>query len=209
MTGIATPEEIHAFWFPEGIEVADEETTLRQVAWWFRGGADPEIVARFGLTLEAAISGQLDVWAKTASGRLALILVLDQFPRSVYRDDPRAYAQDPKAAGLVLEGLANGDYEKLKHFWEKTFFALPFSHSEDLALHDRCVPLVEALIDEAPAHLRKMLEFSAGQARGHRDVVARFGRHPHRNRVLGRESTPEELEHLASTVPVHQRTMKR
>src|SRR5688572_22299501 len=111
MTGIATADEILAFWFPEGL-AADEDTHRRQLGWWFRGGADAEIVARFVPTLEAAASGQLDSWASTPRGRLALILVLDQFPRSVYRDDPRAYAQDPKAAALVLEGLENGDYEK-------------------------------------------------------------------------------------------------
>ena len=199
-----TPDAVLTFWFPDGL--AHEKDAHRQrLAWWFRGGADREIVERFVPTLEAAMAGQLDDWAGTPRGRLALILVLDQFSRSAYRGTPRAFAQDARAAALAREGLDNGDYEKLPHVWEKLFFTLPFSHVEDITLQDRNVALARALVDEAPPQLRELYEFSLQQTQGHRDVIARFGRHPHRNQILGRSSTPEELEHLAASPPVHER----
>jgi uncharacterized protein (DUF924 family) len=93
--------------------------------------------------------------------------------------------------------------------WEKTFFFLPLGHSEELAHLEHAVKLAEELAEQAPPELRRILEHSASQARGHRDVIARFGRHPHRNAVLGRGSTPEELEYLASGQLVHTRPLPR
>jgi uncharacterized protein (DUF924 family) len=134
-------------------------------------------------------------------------VVLDQFSRTVYRDTARAFAQDEKALGLAVDGLEQGYYDRLRAVWQKTFFLLPLGHSERLDLLERCVGLAEALVDEAPDHLRKVYEFSASQARGHRDVILRFGRHPHRNAVLGRQSTAEELAYLASGELVHRRSL--
>jgi uncharacterized protein (DUF924 family) len=199
------PEDILNFWFPPGLAV-DEATHLRQFEWWFRGGADGVIVEKFTPTLEAASRGELDAWAAVPESRLALIVVLDQFSRTVHRNTARAFAQDEKALGLAVDGLKQGHYDQLQMVWQKTFFLLPLGHSERLDLLERCVGLAEALIGEAPDRLRKVYEFSAGQARGHRDVIARFGRHPHRNAVLGRESTAEELAYLASGQLVHQRS---
>jgi uncharacterized protein (DUF924 family) len=198
------PDDVLEFWFPAELAV-DLEGHRRQWLWWFQGGSDAEIAQRCGPTLEAACRGALDSWAITATGRLALVLVLDQFSRSLHRGTARAYANDAKAQRLVLAGLENGDYGRLGSAWEKTFFVLPLGHSEEIALHERCVPLVEALIPEVPPQLRPLYEHSAQQARGHRDVIARFGRHPHRNQALGRDSTPAELEYLAQGDFVHQR----
>src|SRR5262245_56449734 len=139
----------------------------------------------------------MDAWAGSARSRLALIIVLDQFSRSIHRGRARAYANDPKALVLAHEGIEIGHAVALKNPWEKIFFGLPLAHSEDLASQDLGVKLMEQLVSEAPSELRFMLAFSAEQARGHRDVIARFGRHPHRNEVLGRPSTPEELDYLA------------
>jgi uncharacterized protein (DUF924 family) len=194
------------FWFPPGLD-ADEAAHLRQIQWWFRGGADREIVERFAPAVDAAARGDFDGWAASARGRLALILVLDQFSRSVYRDTPKAWAQDPKALGLALEGLERGMDRELANVWERVFFFLPLGHSEKLELQDQSVQLAVELIDEAPPYLKKLYEYSASQARGHRDVIARFGRHPHRNAILGRESTPEEREYLAAGAFVHQRPL--
>jgi uncharacterized protein (DUF924 family) len=201
----ATPEEVLAFWFPESARSPSAE----QLEWWFRGGADAGIRERFAPLLERAERGELDDWASTARSRLALILVLDQFTRTIHRGTPRAFAQDEKAVALALEGLENGHYDALATPWEKTFFFLPLGHSEDPACQERSVRLAEALARTATPEQRKLLEFSASQARGHRDVVARFGRHPHRNAALGRESTPEELEYLASGQLVHTREPPR
>jgi uncharacterized protein (DUF924 family) len=134
--------------------------------------------------------------------------VLDQFSRTVWRDTPQAFAQDFSARQLTLEGLAGGHYEQLAAVWEKTFFVLPLGHAEQLDLLERCVALCAALVPEAPAHLQGIYRFSASQSRGHRDVVARFGRQPHRNAVLGRTSTAEELAYLAAGELVHRRSFQ-
>jgi uncharacterized protein (DUF924 family) len=134
--------------------------------------------------------------------------VLDQTSRTVYRDSAQAFAQDSKALDLAIDGLERGQYAQLATVWEKTFFVLPLGHSEQIALLERCVSLCEALVDEAPEHLRRLYAFSASQARGHRDVIARFGRHPHRNAVLGRTSTEDELAYLASRELVHRRAFQ-
>ena len=196
-------EDVLGFWFPPSS--ADHATMVRQFEWWFQGGADAAIVERFSSLVEQAARGHLDDWAQTPRSRLALIIVLDQFSRSLYRDTARAFAQDPKALGLALEGIEIGHYAALHTPWEKTFFFLPLGHSEKLKNLELAVELAEELVEQAPAELRRVLEHSAAQARGHRDVIARFGRHSHRNAVLNRTSTPEELDYLASGQLVHKR----
>ena len=191
---IATADEVLDFWFPAGLD-RDEATHRAQIMRWFRGGTNDEIQARFVPTLEAAARGALDHWASTPRGRLALILVLDQFSRAVFTD-ARAYANDARAQQLAVEGLERSE-EHVLPVWERLFFVLPLGHSEDLALQERSVAIADTLIAWAPPELRSLYELSARQARAHRDVIARFGRHPHRNAVLGRTSTPEEQEYLA------------
>lgn len=199
-------EEVLRFWFPD-LRDAEAARIGRQFEWWFRGGADAEIAARFAPLLEAAARGELDAWSEAPRSRLALIVVLDQFPRSLHRNTAKAYAQDAKARALAEDGIEIGHYAALATPFEKTFFLLPFGHSEELAHLERAVALAEQVAREAPPELRAILEHSASQARGHRDVVARFGRQPHRNAALGRESTPDELEYLARGEFVHQRSI--
>jgi uncharacterized protein (DUF924 family) len=199
-------ENVLRFWFPE-LSGADHARMARQFEWWFRGGADSAIAERYVLLLERATRGELDHWSHWPRSRLALIIVMDQFSRSLYRDTARAFAQDPKALALALEGLEIGHYAALETPWEKTFFLLPLGHSEELSHLDRAVALAEQLAENAPSELHRILEHSASQARGHRDVIARFGRHPHRNEILGRPSTPEELDYLASGKLVHTRAL--
>ncbi len=192
--------------FPEHLS-DNHAAMVSQFEWWFRGGADTAIAERFAELLQRAARGDLDHWADEPRSRLALIIVLDQFSRSVHRGTPRAFAQDAKALALALEGMEIGHYAALETPWERTFFFLPLGHSEELAHLTVAVELAEQLAEQAPAQLRKILEHSASQARGHRDVIARFGRHPHRNAVLGRPSTPEELDYLASGQLVHTRPL--
>jgi uncharacterized protein (DUF924 family) len=201
-------EEILTFWFPDGL-AHDSATLLRQAEWWFRGGADEAIIRRFSHVLERAEHGDLDDWSGRSRSRLALIITLDQFSRSVYRGSGRAFANDAKALSLAREGLAAGQYAALATPWEKTFFVLPLGHSEQLENLEVVVKLTEELVREAPEELRIWFEFSAHQARGNRDVIARFGRHPHRNELLGRQSTQEELEYLARGELVHARPLPR
>jgi uncharacterized protein (DUF924 family) len=199
-------EDVLRFWFPE-LSGADHARMVRQFEWWFRGGADSAIAERFPLLLERATRGELDHWSMGPRSRLALIIVLDQFSRSLYRGTVRAFAQDQKAVVLTLEGIENGHYAALETPWEKTFFLLPLGHSEELSHLERAVTLAEQLSENAPPEFRTILEHSASQARGHRDIIARFGRHPHRNAILGRQSTPEELDYLASGKLVHTRAL--
>jgi uncharacterized protein (DUF924 family) len=201
----ATAEDVLQFWFPEESTLRQSADLLRQVEWWFRGGADAEIVYKFPALLEEAERGELDAWAGSARSRLALIIVLDQFSRSIHRGSTRTYANDPKALALAREGIEIGQAAALQSPWEQIFFGLPLGHSEDLASQELGVKLMEQLVLEAWLELRAMLEFSAEQARGHRDVIARFGHHPHRNEALGRTSTPEELDYLARNQLIHMR----
>jgi uncharacterized protein (DUF924 family) len=204
---MSSPEEVLSYWFPEGnIFDAGRETFGRQMQWWFQGGpeVDREIAERFGEVLEQARRGELDHWAETPRGRLALIVVLDQFSRNIYRGSPLSYAQDPKALELAVWGIDAGMDRELSPM-EQIFFWMPLGHSEDLALQDRVVRHQEEEAANAPPHLREMAEFGISQARAVRDVIARFGRHPHRNEILGRTSTPEELEYLKTETPPHLR----
>ena len=199
-------DEVLSYWFPEDIDNADPETLRRQGQRWMGGvpEVDREITERFGDVLERARRGELDHWAKTPRGRLALIIVLDQFSRHVYRGSPLSYAQDEKALRLAVEGIELGMDRELGAM-ERMFFWLPLGHSEDLALHERSVGHAEEEAANAPSHLRAGAEFGVSQAKAARDVIARFGRHPHRNEILGRESTPEELEYLRTETPPHLR----
>jgi uncharacterized protein (DUF924 family) len=198
-------EDILTFWFPPGLD-ENEQRHAEMFRFWFGGGANALIAERHAGVFEAAVRGALDSWADAPRSRLALILVLDQFSRSLHGGTALAYAQDEAAIALARDGLERGLYDQLPAVWEKTFFMLPLGHSERLADLDRCSALADALIAEAPPPLRRLYEYSAAQARGHRDVLARFGRQPHRNAALGRTSTPEELAYLADEDFVHRRS---
>jgi uncharacterized protein (DUF924 family) len=176
--------------------------------YWFGGGPDrdkwygggPELDAHirdsFGDDVRAACAGDLDAWADTARGRIALIILLDQFTRNMFRGSPECYAADSKAQQLTLEGIANGHAAELPEL-QHAFLLMPLMHSEDIALQNRCVECFDALAAacDASPH-KKYVEGSADYARKHRDTVAKFGRFPHRNELLGRETTPEEAAFL-------------
>ncbi|QBF33423.1 DUF924 family protein [Thalassococcus sp. S3] len=178
---IGTFHNVLEFWFAEGM--------ARN---WFGGhdAFDAEVKERFGSTLQAAAAGQLEDWKETVDGRLALIIVLDQFSRNIHRDDAAAYDNDPAALALAQHAFRMGDDLWLKTYrpddW-RTFLYLPFMHSEDLEDQRRCLELYQM---HGPEH-------GVVHARHHLDIVARFGRFPHRNAILGRDSTPEELAFLA------------
>jgi uncharacterized protein (DUF924 family) len=195
-------EDVLKFWFPH-IPHGDLAARVRQFDWWFRGGGDAEILERFSPLLERAIRGELDDWDRQPRSRLALILILDQFSRTIYRGTAQAFAQDEKARALTISGIELGHYTALETPWEKTFFFLPLGHAEQLQHLELSVQLADALVDDSLPEYRSLLEFSAAQARRHHDVVARFDRQPHRNELLGRISTPAELEYLVSGQLVH------
>ena len=148
---------------------------------------DSEIRTRFLGTYEAAASGALNSWEATPEAALALVLLLDQFPRNMFRGTPRAFAADPLARAVAHRAIARGFDERVPRS-EQLFFYLPFEHSEDPADQERCVALCR---NSADADALKWAEL-------HADVIRRFGRFPHRNPILGRASTPEEETFLAS-----------
>src|ERR687897_1582042 len=135
------PDEVLSYWFPEeDLWSGDRETFGRWMRWWFAGGpeVDREITERFGALLEQARSGELDHWAQTPRGRLALIVVLDQFSRNVYRGSALSYAQDEKTQRLAVEGI-DAEMDRELSPMERIFFWMPIGHSEDLALQERVV----------------------------------------------------------------------
>jgi uncharacterized protein (DUF924 family) len=199
--------EVYDFWFPAGLAVADLETYRRVSERWFGGGFNARLPS-FTMTFKAAARGELNEWLDVPLGRLSLIIVLDQFPRGLFAGSSKAFSFDLRALEITEEGLRNGHYDALCRSWEKLFFALPLIHAEGpghLKRADRSVALAEARLSQGPPHLRSMREFGLSQARGHRDVIARFGRHPHRNTVLRRASTPEEAAYIERGEFVHNR----
>jgi uncharacterized protein (DUF924 family) len=188
-------ESILEFWF--GVLPDDASLPDGAMRRWFQAGPalDPEIVSRFGALHARAAAGQLDGWAATPRGRLALVILLDQFSRHVHRGRPDAFAQDPRAQALVQEGLELGMDRPLRPL-ERMFFYVPLEHAEDLAMQERCVGLFHQLARDVPAPVRSLYESFLDPVSQHRDIVARFGRFPHRNQVLGRQSTAEELAFL-------------
>ena len=189
------------FWFPERRSTdVDAETHRNHWFWRMRGGADNEIIARFSDLTESAAAGALDHWASDAEWRLALVIVLDQFSRSIWRGRARAFAHDPAALSLVIKGLANGHYAALGTPWFRIAYSLPLGHCEGPEHLERLALLIrlrEEIAADAPAHLRRIYRSLVDQANVVQNVIATFGRHPHRNGVLGRPSTPAEIAYIA------------
>lgn len=181
---------------------ADADTTAGAVAarrngLWFgkRDSQDAEARERFGAQVEQALAGGLGDWAGQPDGWLALILLLDQLPRMIYRNTPRAFAGDARAQALVTEGLARGFAERLPAI-RQVFVYLVLEHCEDLAAQEQAVARFQALLDAAAADECELFAGFLDYAEQHREVIARFGRFPHRNPILGRPSSVAESAYL-------------
>ncbi len=205
------PQHVLDFWFPDNGHWTARES---HIAFWderMRGGMDATICARFAELTDAAARGVLDHWAETPRGRLALIIALDQFPRSLWRDTPAAFAQDIKACRLCLEGIDNGHYAALDHMWERQFYVISISHCEGpdhLARMDLCGELTAADVETLPPEIAAMGPMAMEQNKRVRANIERFGRHPHRNDVLGRPSSPEEQSYVDTGDFPHQRKIE-
>ena len=184
--------EIHDFWFGE--LGADGLCKTDRHGRWFGADEDTDRVCRerFGAALDRALAGTLDDWAGTDRGLIALVVLLDQFSRNIHRGTARAFAGDARALALAVDAVDGGRHLRLPAI-HRVFLYLPLEHSEDIGLQDRCVALFRALEDTVASPL-----FSSftRYAVAHREVIATFGRFPHRNEVLGRASSPEELAYL-------------
>jgi uncharacterized protein (DUF924 family) len=192
-------DAILEFWLePKPTTAAESEAAWDK--WFFKSSPelDRTITERFGPLLERARRRELDDWKASPRGTLALILLIDQFSRNVYRGRAEAFAADPLGLALAREGYASGSFDGFD-LVEHLFAAMPFRHAEDVAAQRTAVDLAQrhALLaaKTQPALLKPYVD-SVEWARKHYDVIARFGRFPHRNATLGRESTPEEAEYL-------------
>jgi len=164
---------------------------------WFSADhrVDAEIRARFEADLRNASAGRLNVWEADAHGALALVILFDQFPRNMYRGTPRAFLFDEHARAVARRAIERGHEQALQPI-ERVFLYMPFEHGEDLAVQDESVHRFGQLVEAVPESQRERFREYLGHAEQHREVIARFGRFPHRNEVLGRETTEEEQQYL-------------
>ena len=176
------PERILSFWFGE-LDADGLALPARSKQWWTKDD-HREIV-----------SEQREHWLVDPRGRLAYIIVLDQFSRNMFRNQPQSFASDPQALRAARGGIEKGA-DKALDVAERTFMYMPFMHSESLDDQNRCIELFTALRDAQNGRARDNAEYSLKFAGMHRDIIVKFGRFPHRNAILGRATTPEEAEFL-------------
>ncbi|WP_420555050.1 DUF924 family protein [Neptuniibacter marinus] len=190
-------EDILRFWFgtvENGFPVND-----RSKLWWSGDAENDRLVSElFGHRVHQALRGELDEWASSPRGRLALIILLDQFTRTIFRGSEDAFSGDAKALALCIEGRKLGHDQALE-IVEKAFFYMPFEHAEQLDLQQLSIECFEQMLFEVSGVNKIYMENWLDFAHQHYDQINRFGRFPHRNEVLGRSSTPEELAFLLQT----------
>jgi uncharacterized protein (DUF924 family) len=201
---------VREFWFGKSLtgalpgqgELASQAVALnRRASLWFEtnpqllGQQDELIRSQFQELVERAGRGELAGWADSPRRRLSLIILLDQFPRQIYRGTVRAFAYDTEALGLTLSGMqlaADGALNLI----ERLFFYMPLQHTEATEVQDESVSAFRRLVAESPPQLRSTFEEALEWAENHRSLIRQFGRFPHRNAILGRASTPEEQAYL-------------
>ena len=194
------PAMVLDLWFPQS---EHWRSVPAHIAFWnerMQGGMDEIICSDFAELTIAAAEGRLDHWQETPRERLALVIALDQFPRSLWRDTPAAFGQDIKATRLCLEAVRNGHYDALRETWEREFMIIAMSHCEGpdhLERMDLCIQLAERHHEVVRPELKDAIGLSVQQSERVRSVIQRFGRHPHRNPIYGRRSSPDELQYIA------------
>jgi uncharacterized protein (DUF924 family) len=183
------------YWFGTVDLAADAIPSTTKL--WFGGGpaVDDEIRQRFGALIESAGTGKIDDWAETPKGALALIVLLDQFTRNVFRGTPKSFAFDRKAREIAKAAIERG-HDRACPAIMRTFFYLPLEHSEDLGDQNASVEKMRAAAETTSGELRKFMDMGVDYAIRHQRIIERFQRFPHRNAILGRESTAEELAFL-------------
>jgi uncharacterized protein (DUF924 family) len=187
---VSRQDDVLGFWF--GAAATTPEEMQAKMRRWYQGGEamDRAIRDEFEHDVERALAGQLDDWAADPHGRVGLVLLLDQFARNLYRDDARAVS----GAAALDRGI-----DKVLTLDERLFLIMPLVHAENLAVQEQSIGLMDRVVAEAPVELRPVYAIGMEVTRKNRDVIARFGRFPHRNAALGRESTPDELAFLAAS----------
>jgi uncharacterized protein (DUF924 family) len=188
-------QDILDYWF--GALAEDGSWSPAQQKLWFGGGEalDKAIRERFGAVLEEVEAGGHKDWEQTPRGKLAIILLCDQLSRNVWRGQARAFSLDARSYALAQGMVASGEDEGL-HLIERVFVYLPLEHHEGMEAQEASVALFTKLVEQAPAARRGPFESFLEYAISHRDIIAQFGRYPHRNEVLGRETSAEEAAFL-------------
>ena len=188
------------FWFSDSeLDAIKIDSRMNR---WFGSDEklDREIEAGFGDLVHKASKGALMDWAETPEGRLALIILLDQFRRNIFRGTAEAYARDRLALKICVEGTVNGHYKKLSPM-QRMFFFMPLQHAESLKVQENSVRVYSTLAKRVSDTLKETFLTTAQFAELHRDIIERFGRFPHRNPALGRENTPDENTYLSGEAP--------
>ncbi len=184
--------DIHQYWFGPVDEAGFAAARQHKLWFGYSAKADAAIAERFGNLVAKALGGELEDWADSDNGLVALVVLLDQFTRNIYRGTPRAFAGDNTALGLARQALRSNRHRSLPAI-HRVFLYMPLEHAEHLATQEECVGLFSCLAKETGA--ASVADFTR-YAAAHRDVIARFGRFPHRNAILGRASSPQELAYL-------------
>jgi uncharacterized protein (DUF924 family) len=194
----ASAQDVHQFWFTDAI--GDPQAAKARGDVWFRSSRafDEEVRQRFAPTIAAAARGGLSSWEEAPRSCVALVIVLDQFPRNVYRNTAAAFEHDRVALTITRRAIAMGYLDDDLSIPECAFLLMPYQHVENEAMQHEGIRLFERMAAIAPAEWRPFAENTLQFARRHLDIIDRFGRFPHRNALLGRESTPAEREYLAS-----------
>lgn len=195
-SGLPAWQGVLDYWFGDGVDgaqIAEQQAAL----WWGKSAeTDQEIRERFETLLQVLVNGGNRYWLQFAESRLAAIVVLDQFSRNIYRDTPTAFSADRLALNWSLSGIESGLDKQLRPI-ERVFFYLPLEHSEDLYIQARSVFLFKQLLSQVDDKQKEAFANFLDYAERHAAVIEQFGRFPHRNKILGRESTAAELEYLA------------
>lgn len=188
-------QRILDFWFVD--EPMTQPSLDSRMERWFGSGPEfDELIRRdFGALVEKASDGSLSRWSETIEGRLALIILLDQFRRNIHRGTREAFSRDAMALKLCVEGAMTGAYRDLDPF-RQAFFFMPLQHAESLKIQERSLRIYRGLVGAVSETLKATFTTFAEFAELHYDIIRAFGRFPHRNRILGRENTPEEAEYL-------------
>jgi uncharacterized protein (DUF924 family) len=194
---------VNRFWF--GPAPLTPQTVSERQRLWFAVGATPQqqaatdamVRARFGTPMQQAERGELDAWAASPRRCLALVLLLDQFPRCAFRGTPRAFATDERALALTLRAVQAAADAALSPI-ERAFLCMPLQHAERLDVQEESLSAYRRLMQEAPSQFQPFLADVHALAKRHHAIVARFGRFPERNRILGRPSTREEITFLSA-----------
>jgi len=192
---LVTPEDVLTFWFADA--AGDPAKATQRRSFWFQPdpAVDESISRRFSASVRCAARGELSAWEQAPQSCLALVILLDQFPRNLYRETAEAFQHDSRALDIASRGVAAEYLEQLSVI-EQCILVLPYEHSEDLPVQRAGIELFEQIVDEAGSEWEAFARVSLDFARRHLEIVERFGRFPHRNAALGRPSTPAEQAYL-------------